>query len=296
MNESQKEEEKQIFLYSESYPLNENNQRNKVKPISKVHRLLSGIKIDPNKIYYKPLGPEHYEEVKNLHKEWFPVDYPEAIFSNCLLNNQGGYMTEAAFYFLEEENKEVILGLIICEWRWVDKFFFQFVGDNILEEINKSIDYEEEVQFFLSKQKFYTSVYIVSIGVIDECRKMNIGTNLIKSALNYAISFPFCVGIFLNVIVDNFSGKKFYEKNGLICSNRLKDFYVIEDKKYDSDVYVRIFNREKKNLARKYQYNFLNLKQKIFKLFIMEPFYFMVKLFLIFCLCRCFKRKIKYDK
>jgi ribosomal protein S18 acetylase RimI-like enzyme len=224
------------------------------------------------------------------------VDYPEAIFSNCLLNNQGGYMTEAAFYFLEEENKEVILGLIICEWRWVDKFFFQFVGDNILEEINKSIDYEEEVQFFLSKQKFYTSVYIVSIGVIDECRKMNIGTNLIKSALNYAISFPFCVGIFLNVIVDNFSGKKFYEKNGLICSNRLKDFYVIEDKKYDSDVYVRIFNREKKNLARKYQYNFLNLKQKIFKLFIMEPFYFMVKLFLIFCLCRCFKRKIKYDK
>ena len=152
MNESQKEEEKQIFLYSESYPLNENNQRNKVKPISQVHRLLSGIKIDPNKIYYKPLGPEHYEEVKNLHKEWFPVDYPEAIFSNCLLNNQGGYMTEAAFYFLEEENKEVILGLIICEWRWVDKFFFQFVGDNILEEINKSIDYEEEVQFFLSKQ------------------------------------------------------------------------------------------------------------------------------------------------
>ena len=246
MNESQKEEEKQILLYSESYPLNENNERHKVKPISQVHRLLSGIKIDPNKIYYKPLGPEHYEEVKNLHKEWFPVDYPEQIFSNCLLHNQGGYMTEAAFYFLEEENKEVILGLIICEWRWVDKFFFQFVGDNILEEINKSIDYEEEVQFFLSKQKFYISNYIVSIGVIDECRKMSIGTNLIKSALNYSISFPFCVGIYLNVIVDNFSGKKFYEKNGLICSNRLKDFYVIEDKKYDSDVYVRIFNREKK--------------------------------------------------
>ena len=295
MNESQKEEEKQILLYSESYPLNENNERNKVKPISQVHRLLSGIKIDPNKIYYKPLGPEHYEEVKSLHKEWFPVDYPEQIFSNCLLHNQGGYMTEAAFYFLEEENKEVILGLIICEWRWVDKFFFQFVGDNILEEINKSIDYEEEVQFFLSKQKFYISNYIVSIGVIDECRKMSIGTNLIKSALNYSISFPFCVGIYLNVIVDNFSGKKFYEKNGLICSNRLKDFYVIEDKKYDSDVYVRIFNREKKNLAKKYRYNFLNWKEKAFRLFILKPFYFLVKLFMIFCLCRCFKRKIKYD-
>jgi len=295
MNESQKEEEKQIFLYSESFPLNESKERIKVKPISQVHKLLSGIKIDPNKIYYKPLGPEHYEEVKNLHKEWFPVDYPDEIFANILLHNQGNYITQAAFYFIEEENKEVILGLIMCEWRYVDKFFFEFVGDNILEEINKSIDYEEEVQFFLSKQKFYTSNYILSLGVIDECRKMNIGTNLIKFTFNYAISVPFCVGVFLNVIVDNFSGKKFYEKNGLICSNRLKDFYVIEDKKYDSDVYVRIFDREKKNLAKKYYNSFLNWKQNLFRLFILKPFYFFVKLFLIFCLCRCFKRKIKYD-
>jgi ribosomal protein S18 acetylase RimI-like enzyme len=211
------------------------------------------------------------------------------------LHNQGNYVTQAAFYFIEEENKEVILGLIMCEWRYVDKFFFEFVGDNILEEINKSIDYEEEVQFFLSKQKFYTSNYILSLGVIDECRKMNIGTNLIKFTFNYAISVPFCIGFFLNVIVDNFSGKKFYEKNGLICSNRLKDFYVIEDKKYDSDVYVRIFDREKKNLANKYYNSFLNWKQNLFRLFILKPFYFLVKLFLIFCLCRCFKRKIKYD-
>ena len=295
MNESQKEEEKQILLYSECFPLNENKERIKVKPISQVHKLLSGIQIDPNKIYYKPLGPEHFEEVKNLHKEWFPIDYPEEIFANILLHNQGNYVTQAAFYFIEGENKEVILGLIMCEWRYVDKFFFEFVGDNILEEINKSIDYEEEVQFFLSKQKFYTSNYILSLGVIDECRKMNIGTNLIKFTFNYAISVPFCVGVFLNVIVDNFSGKKFYEKNGLICSNRLKDFYVIQDKKYDSDVYVRIFDREKKNLAKKYYNSFLNWKQNLFRLFILKPFYFFVKLFLIFCLCRCFKRKIKYD-
>ena len=116
-----------------------------------------------------------------------------------------------------------------------------------------------------------------------------------KSTFNYAISVPFCVGVFLNVIVDNFSGKKFYEKNGLICSNRMKDFYEIKGKKYDSDVYVRIFDREKKNLANKYYNSFLNWKQNLYRLFILKPFYFLVKLFLIFCLCRCFKRKIKYD-
>ena len=297
MNESQKEEEKQILLYSESFPLNEKNERNRVKPVSQVHKLLSGVKLDLDKIYYKGLGPEHYEEVKNLHKEWFPVDYPEEIFSNSLLYNQGAFITQGAFYYLEEEKKEVILGLIICQWNYVDQYFFKMIDNNpkILDEIKKSINYEEEAQFFLSKQKFYSILYIISIGVIDECRKMNIGTNLIKDIMNYVVYFPFNTGIYLNVIADNFSGKKFYEKNGLICSNRLKDFYVIEDKKYDSDVYVKIFNREQKTAVRKYQYSNMNWKQKAYLLFILKPFYLLIKLFLIICLCRCFNKKIKYD-
>jgi len=290
-----KEDEKEQLLYSESFPLNEKKERNKVKPISEVHKLLSGVKIDIEKIYYKPLAPEHVEEVKKLHKEWFPVPYADEIFNDSIINNQGGYVTEGAFYYLQEENKEIILGLIICRWFYVEKFFFDLVGNNIIKQLNDSIDYEEEVALYLSKQPYFSSFYVMSLGVIDECRKMNIGTKLIKDMMNYAVNIPFCLGVFLSVISDNFSGKKFYEKNGLICSNRLKDFYVIEDKKYDSDVYVRIFDREKKNLAKKYYNSFLNWKQNLFRLFILKPFYFFVKLFLIFCLCRCFKRKIKYD-
>jgi len=55
------EEEKEILLYSESYPLKENKERERPKIVSQVHKLLSKVKIDPNKIYYKPLGPQHYE-------------------------------------------------------------------------------------------------------------------------------------------------------------------------------------------------------------------------------------------
>lgn len=295
MAESKVEEEKEKLLYSESYPLNENNERPKVKPVSSVHKLLSGVQLDLNKIYYKPLVPEHYEEVKNLHKEWFPVPYDEQFFVNSILNNQGYFITEGAFYFLEEENKEIILGLIICQWTYIEKYFIDMVGENVFDKINNEIDYEEEAQFYLSKQKFYSSLYVMTLGVIDECRKMNIGTNLIKDTMNYVITFPFCTCIYLNVITDNFSGKKFYEKNGLICAKRIKNYYNINDKQYDSDVYIKIFNKKEKNSVKKYRLSMMNRKEKFYYYFILKPYYFLVKLFLIFCLCRFFQKKIKIN-
>ena len=291
-----KEDEKEQLLYSESFPLNEKKERSRLKPISEVHKLLSGVKIDLEKIYYKPLAPEHVEEVKKLHKEWFPVPYDERIFTDSMINNQGAYVTEGAFYFLQEENKEIILGLIICRWFYVEKFFFDLVGNNIIKEINDSIDYEEEVKLYLSIQNNYSSLYVMSLGVIDECRKMNIGTNLLKDMMNYAVSVPFCIGIFLSVISDNFSGKKFYEKNGLTCSNHLKDYYQIEDKKYDSDTYVKIFERKVKDKVRQYYNSMLTFKEKCYKYLILKPYYILVKLFLMFCLCRCFKNKVNIDK
>ena len=170
------------------------------------------------------------------------------------------------------------------------------VGENVLEEINKNIDYEEEAKLYLSKQKFYTSCYIISLGVIDECRKMNIGTRLIKGMMNYVVYFPFCRAMYLHVIDGNFSAIKFYEKNGLIRAKKIKDFYQIDDKKYDSYVYVKIFDARAKNLVEKYKNSNLNFKQKCFKYLILKPFYLLVKIFLLFCLCRCFKKKIVLDK
>ena len=286
------EEEKEILLYSESYPLNEKKERVHPKAISQVHKILKGVKLDPDKIYYKPLGPEHYEEVQNLHKEWFPVEYPKEIFDRALLYNQGWYITQGAFYFLEEEKKEVILGLIITEWRIVDKHFALMVNKNVLDEIYKSINYEDEVQLYLSKQKYYSINYIVSIGVIDECRKMHIGTNLINDIFNYSIYFPLCVGVYLHVISDNTIGKKFYEKIGMNNSGYLPNFYDIDGKKYPSNVYVKIYTKEEKNNVRKKQREMMTFKQKCSFYLIWKPYFILVKLFMVFCLCRCFKNGI----
>ena len=289
------EEEKEILLYSESYPLSEKKERVHPKAISPVHKLLKGKKLDQDKIYYKPLGPEHYEEVQNLHKEWFPVEYPKEIFDRSLLYNQGGYIAQGAFYFLEEENKEVILGLIITEWRGVDKNFAFMVNKNVIDDIYKALNYEEEVQLYLSKRKYYFINYIVSIGVIDECRKMNIGTNLLKYVFNYCIYFPLCTGVYLHVISDNNIAKKFYEKLGMNNSGYLPHYYDIDGKKYASNVYVKIYTKDEKNNMRKKQREMLTFKQKLSMYLIWKPYFILVKLFMIFCLCRCFRNGIDLD-
>ena len=234
MKESLKvDEEKQSLLYSESFPLNEKNERKKIKPISQVHKLLSGVKLNPDKVYYKPLAPEHYEEVKILHKEWFPVPYPDSFFESCVLHNNGQFLTLGAFYKLEEENKEIILGTIIIICTLIDNNFKNLVGENVIDQINKNIGYEEEVKFCFSKLPSYISFCVATLGVIDECRRMNIGSKLLKDAINYVAFIPFGQAVYLNVIDGNFSGIKFYEKNGLTRVNKIKDYYTLDEKKYD---------------------------------------------------------------
>ena len=290
------DKENELLLYSESFPLNEKNERQKMKPIAECHKLLKGVTIDPNRIVYKPLTPENLEEVKKLHVEWFPVKYDEEIFNQSILYNQGRYFTVAAFYYIqtgENEYKEIILGLIICQWVYVDEYFFKMTTEETAKKISDNLNYEEEVKLLFSRDKYYYCAYIMSLGVIDECRKMGIGTNMLRSIFNYAIYSDICVGVYLNVISSNASGKKFYEKNGFVMVNNLKDFYDIEGKKYESDVYIKIFTRKEKDSRSQYIYSMMTFKQKCINICILKPFYFIIKILMfIFCF-QCFRNKIR---
>ena len=292
--EEKKEDE--LLLYSESFPLDEKKERKKMKPIAECHKLLKGIKIDPSQIIYRPLMPDDYEEVKKLHKEWFPVPYDDRLMSAMVVENTGAFFSVGAFYSIqtgESEFKEVILGFILCKWMYVDKEFCENTSKEVIKKINDNLNYEEEAQFFLSKDTFYYCPYVMSLGVIDECRKMNIGTSMLKSIYNYLIYFNSCVGIYLNVISDNFSGKKFYEKNGMTYVKTIKDFYIIDEKKYDGDVYVKIFTRKEKDLKNKSVYSMMTTREKL-KMYLLEkPFYVIIFIFLFFF--QYFRKKTKAE-
>ena len=290
-------EESEQLLYSESFPLNEKNERKRMKPVAECHKLLKDIKLDPSQIIYKPLTPNDVDEVKKLHEEWFPVKYEDKIFNDTIVTNMGQFFTVGAFYpkkISENEYTEIILGLALCQWVYVDSYFFNMTNKNLVKEISDNLNYEEEARLFLSPEKYYYCVYILSLGVIDECRKLHIGTQIMKTIFNYSISTPLCLGVYLSVISDNVSGKKFYEKNGFVCANIIKDYYSIEDKKYQGEIYVKIFTRKEKDLRDKYIDSYLNFRQKMFRRCI-KIYYFLVKIFMLVFLCRCFGKKIKTE-
>ena len=269
-----------------------------MKPIAECHSLLKGLKIDPSQIVYKNLAPEHIEEIKKLYIEWYPIKYQDKYFEDVFVKNNGAFFTLGAYYKVkigENDYKEALLGLIVGCWNLVDKYFFENTDKSLAKEIIDSLNYEDEVKFFLSKYKNYFTFYIHSIGVIDECRKMGVGTQLLKSVLNVAIANTFCVGIYLNVISTNNSGKKFYEKNKLKCIKQIKGFYDIDGQKYDSDIYVRIFTRNEKTLRDNYNKSKMPFKAKLLYYCLKKPFYFIVYIFMLVFLMKCFRKTIKTE-
>jgi hypothetical protein len=110
---------KKYKIFSEAFPPNEKGERQQLLSLSSYHHLLNGITINPKDIIYKPLTKNNLIEVKNLHKEWFPVEYDDSYFEIILDNPCGNYFTIGAFYnfknLSDNTNREIILGLALCE-------------------------------------------------------------------------------------------------------------------------------------------------------------------------------------
>ena len=280
-------------IFSEAFPPDKRGIRKKLYPSSSTHSLLEGIKINPEEIIYKPLTKENIEEIKNLHKEWFPIDYSERFFEKLFDKDNYWCFTIGAFYnFLDKEKnekKEIILGLALCEWIPINDYFIKHTSKEAVHEICKNINYKEEVETYLKCEE-YRCVYIMTIGVLDEFRKMKIGSHILNEIINVALMDNLCVGVSLDVIYYNYSAIKFYKKNNFKKVSTIKNYYNLNGTKYDSYVFLRILTRKEKDDFRAKNSNIL---QKILNILILNPINFVVKIILYLLLFQCFKNKIK---
>ena len=90
----------------------------------------------------------------------------------------------------------------------------------------------------------------MTIGVIDECRQMGLGSQLLAHNISLLEqNAPNCVAIWLHVIDYNHSAIKFYEKNGFLNYGRLKRHYTIAKKDYDAILLYRPIGRFATNAA-----------------------------------------------
>ena len=280
------------YLISEAFPPNKKGYREKIYPLSLSHIVLEGTTINPEEIIYKPLTKENIEEIKNLHKEWFPINYSDKFFIDIFDKKKFWYFTVGAFYnfFDEEKNekKEIIVGLALCEWIPISEYFINHTSKEAIKEISKNISYKEEIKSYL-KCEDYKCAYIMTIGVVDELRKKNIGTSILNQILDKALTESLCVGVLLDVIYYNYSAIKFYKKNNFKKVSTIKNYYTLNGTKYDSNVFLRIFTKKEKD---DFNQKNRNIIQKIINVFL-DLFSVIIKFILFIVLFQCFRNKIK---
>lgn len=78
----------------------------------------------------------------------------------------------------------------------------------------------------------------MTIGVVDECRKLGIGTYLLNSTMNAVMMSDTwqetCKFIYLHVATYNEVAIRFYSRNGFINCKTLVEWYEIFGKPYDA--------------------------------------------------------------
>ena len=279
-------------IFSEAFPPNKKGRREKQDISSSSHMLLKDTKLDPNNIIYKPLTKQDIEETKNLHKEWFPIKYSDEYFNTIFNSKEGKYFSIGAFYNIineeTKEKKEIIIGLALCEWIVGSDYFFKVFGKESALEISKNINYIEEVYSYL-KYDDYHCIYIMTIGVLDEFRKMKIGSNIVERIINIGLSDKLCIGIFLDVIYYNYSAIKFYKRNEFKKVKTNKNYYNLSGTKYDAHVFLRIFSRKEKD---RFRYKNSNVIKKSIDI-LLNPIFFIFKIIIFIIFLQCFRNKIK---
>jgi GNAT superfamily N-acetyltransferase len=279
-------------IFSEAFPPNKKGRREKQDISSSSHMLLKDTKLDPNNIIYKPLTKQDIEETKNLHKEWFPIKYSDEYFNTIFNSKEGKYFSIGAFYNIineeTKEKKEIIIGLALCEWIVGSDYFFKVFGRESALEISKNINYIEEVYSYL-KYDDYHCIYIMTIGVLDEFRKMKIGSNIVERIINIGLSDKLCIGIFLDVIYYNYSAIKFYKRNEFKKVKTNKNYYNLNGTKYDAHVFLRIFSRKEKD---RFRYKNSNVIKKSIDI-LLNPIFFIFKIIIFIIFLQCFRNKIK---
>ena len=238
LNYIERDKKKQIILYSDAFPKNINGKcENKIYALSEIHDkiMYEDLQFNLDEIQIKEISKNDLSQIVRLHREWFPIDYSNDFFTNLFSSGSAKVAKNiiALGAFVKVDEKEYIVGSILCEIKTEKKFY-----NSTKIEIPKKSFYE---RLFNS----YEFCYIMTIGVIDECRNLGLGSRLLREIV-YIIKQQRrnCLAIFLHVIEYNTVAIRFYLKNEFIECNNLRNYYFIDQKYYNAKVLYKLLLNE----------------------------------------------------
>ena len=203
------------------------------KNISEIHKILfhlaknKPLSID---IYYKNITEEKYiDTLVELHQEWFPFQFDRISFKKYFVKQD--FILIGAF--IKINNQEFIVGCVSGEMVTENKF------NNVLPGILKSTS-----SWFSISNELIECGFLHYIGVIDEYRKLSIGTRLLELFVE-EVKKRNGVAVYLNVIMYNKSAIKFCESNKWHFYGIEKNYFRINGKSFDSRIYYYVIDMSK---------------------------------------------------
>lgn len=252
---------------SEAFPPTSLNNQHFV---SNIHASLKDVNIEKadfeNIIIRKIKNRKELDQIQLLHKEWFPINYTKEYFEAVYQEKTNGLVAEIKLKNNDKGNgnDKVIVGCILYCFRNSKK---KYMETNLCD-------------FF----KNYRSIYVMTIGVINEFRKHGIATKLLREMIqrhgnDFKIKY-----VYLHVVEYNHSAHRFYENNKFSLLKVKRKHYTIEESKYDAFVYIYYLHNTKPPVgilsSIRTAFGYLNLPKyayrlgmKIYGLFQKKPVY-----------------------
>lgn len=199
------------------------NYQNNDQYLAQVHSIIEkfNIDIDPNQVYYRSYKVEEEEEIRLLHKEWFPIEYSDIFFKS--LSSRAIKAILAVYDFVHEGTTyPLIIACITYQLKYMDYDIARFTISDI------------------TGQNY--GIYIVTFGVINEARGKGIAATLLNQVNEIAQEEFSIKYVYLDCIAYNDQGIKCYEKNGFVKIGSKKNHYNLFGERYDALVYCRYIN------------------------------------------------------
>jgi ribosomal protein S18 acetylase RimI-like enzyme len=197
--------------------------------ISEVHKVLYHLK--KNKplsinIYYEPIKEDFLDDIVELNKEWFPFEYDRDFFKKYLVKKN----SVAIGAFLKIGIKVYLIGYALGDIIPEQKF------KNILPGVLVERSWYDIFSSWVECGNLHT------LGVIDEYRKLSVGTRLLE-LFTEEMKKRNVVVLYLNIIIHNNAAIKFIEANNWHFFGKEKNYYKYRDNLYDSKVYYYILDK-----------------------------------------------------
>ncbi|KAL4442261.1 hypothetical protein ABPG74_005602 [Tetrahymena malaccensis] len=206
-------QQKNIRL-SESYPPTSTNNSQYLADVHEVIKNIDLSNLDLNeKITIREINPlgKDIDQLKVLYKEWFPLNYDDTFWNKVSKQQVEGYVAELD---LASENLDkYIVGAVV---------FYE-------KEANRQ-DLGFCIEYFFNKLQ---TIYIQTIGVINELRQYKIGTKLLDKVKDVAQRRKNIKYISLHMVEYNQSGETFYLKNGFNKVRTIFNLFKLEEKFYN---------------------------------------------------------------